>query len=147
MIHGAYLTINLLTYWIEFQITLLVNDINGIGRLIQLPRHASFAKLVAEVCNKLDNPDTPLNLSYYTGFTPKTLKRGLDNANEWEQLLTIAYANRKKVKEGEYHAQLVHFIDENKKAKGKGGKSAAATGSKVRFQLHLVASIFFLTEM
>lgn len=118
---------------------------NGIGRMIQLPRYTSFEKLVAEVRSKLDNTNAPLNLKYYTGFTPKTLKRGLDNADEWEQLLTLVYTNRKKVKEGEYHARLVHFVDENKKVKGKGGQTAAATGSKVRF-LHLAASVFLLTK-
>jgi hypothetical protein len=51
--------------------------------------------------------------------------------DEWEQLLTLVFANRKKIKDGEYHACLVHFGDNNKQLKGQGGKKAGMDGNKV----------------
>jgi hypothetical protein len=120
-----------LTFGSAFKVTILVHDVNGIARLIYLPRNASFSQLVSEVRAKLNDNETPLNLRYQTSFPPKTIVHGLDSAEEWEELLKLAFANRKKVKGGEHHVKLLHFLDdERKQSKGKGGK-AIATGNKV----------------
>ncbi|PVF90925.1 hypothetical protein CPB86DRAFT_792381, partial [Serendipita vermifera] len=108
-----------------FELRALVNSSDGRARTIKFSYYDLYDKVIAEVRHKINDINTPLNLSYYTSWAQKSLKRGLDSEEEWQELLALAFANRRKVKDGDHHVRFVHFLDEQPNDKGtkKGGST------------------------
>lgn len=105
---------------IVFNLVLLVNGQNGCADNLVVARHTSFEGLELLVRRHINDLTTPLDMSYSTSWADKSVRRALKNEDQWEALMKLAYSKRDKVKDGEYHAKLYHFLDNQ--PKGKGGK-------------------------
>jgi hypothetical protein len=115
----------------------LVNGVDGRAHTLKFECDTPYTTLEKEVRKKVNDINTALDLSYTTSWANKSLKRALEGEEHWQELMTLALANHRKVKEG-YHARLYHFLDN--KAKAKTGKAANKSQQNVSRYFPIVAT-------
>ena len=105
-----------------------MNGPDGLCRKMSLRSSASFANLEREVRVRLNDLNTPLNMSYQLTLTAKKgVKMAPESQAHWVELVDAVRQHGKKKVNGQFHAFVYHFMDDQpNKASAKGKATTTA---------------------
>jgi hypothetical protein len=125
----------------EFRVNVAISGLDKRVHVESVASTATIARLELVIRDLIDEPDSPLALSYQTAWGNKSMKFALDDQTTWERVIEEVGAKIRASRGkflGSHHVQVFHFLDEEGKANGKKGKVAA----KVRQCRHNCCSLF-----